>query len=666
MTTTTFIASSCGVVYGLAVTALAYGTPVSAEETDDEIELDAIVVTASEESGTAGVSHTGASQTQYNAKVLEREFSGAPLSTVLNSMAGVTSAFTAGDPAIAVNIRGLQDDGRVGVTIDGARQNFGRSGHTSNSTFYADTEMLRSVEIVRGPAGTDAAAGAIGGTLKLRTVEADDLIAPGNTQGGEARLRFGTLLDRPTVHSSWATRINENNDLLLSATTSKKADYTAPGGTEVMAHEENLSILGKYGHTFAGGQHLTFGISDLGSDYETGLGSIPRKNRMDTTSGTIVFEGFAGNWHTLDATLFHTDTRLSQWLLDDDGNIISNRRRYGTKTTGLRAEAGRDLYLGDVRHRLTLALDGYSDVVTVDDPDSTVDGLTAPGERYVWSLMAEDAIEIGLNTEVVPGLRFDTYRLDSDEGSSVGSQVSPSLVVRHTLGPVTLHATMAQAYRPPTLSEALVNGMHPEPADFLILPNPDLDPESATTFELAATAGFNDLIVDADRLDGRLAIYRSEVDDYIGLEEMGTLFDRYYQYQNIDHVRLEGIELELGYDAGRYFGRFTGQMTRGINTETDADISGVAPNRFSMTAGWRNPDQSLELGVRYTNVMSRNDGSLSSEAWDTWDLFLNKNIGERGKLNLQLNNITDETYTAYLTTEAAPGINAQVSLTWQF
>jgi outer membrane receptor protein involved in Fe transport len=36
--------------------------------------------------------------------------------------------------------------------------------------------MLRSMEVIRGTAGADASAGAIGGTLVLRTVTADDLI----------------------------------------------------------------------------------------------------------------------------------------------------------------------------------------------------------------------------------------------------------------------------------------------------------------------------------------------------------------------------------------------------------------------------------------------------------------------------------------------------------
>src|SRR5262245_66485303 len=41
----------------------------------------------------------------------------------------------ADEPATSINIRGLQDFGRVNVLIDGERQKLQRSGHKSNGTF---------------------------------------------------------------------------------------------------------------------------------------------------------------------------------------------------------------------------------------------------------------------------------------------------------------------------------------------------------------------------------------------------------------------------------------------------------------------------------------------------------------------------------------------------
>ena len=55
------------------------------------------------------------------------------ISSVLAPMPGVSTSENADDPATAINLRGLQDFGRVAVTIDGARQNFQRSGHNANA-----------------------------------------------------------------------------------------------------------------------------------------------------------------------------------------------------------------------------------------------------------------------------------------------------------------------------------------------------------------------------------------------------------------------------------------------------------------------------------------------------------------------------------------------------
>src|SRR5215470_2376768 len=71
-------------------------------------------------------------------------------------------------PEQSINIRGLQDFGRVAVLIDGARQNFQRSGHNANGTFFLEPELLAGVDIVRGPVANIYGSGAIGGVASFR------------------------------------------------------------------------------------------------------------------------------------------------------------------------------------------------------------------------------------------------------------------------------------------------------------------------------------------------------------------------------------------------------------------------------------------------------------------------------------------------------------------
>ncbi len=46
------------------------------------------------------------------------------------------------DPGSSINVRGLQDFGRVTTLVDGAQQDFQRSGHFANGQFYLDPELV--------------------------------------------------------------------------------------------------------------------------------------------------------------------------------------------------------------------------------------------------------------------------------------------------------------------------------------------------------------------------------------------------------------------------------------------------------------------------------------------------------------------------------------------
>jgi len=83
------------------------------------------------------------------------------------------------------SIRGFSGPDVV-ITVDGARQNF-LSGH--DGRFFIDPALLREAEVLRGPGSSLYGSGATGGVIALRTLRAEDLLAPGDTAG--VRLRAG-------------------------------------------------------------------------------------------------------------------------------------------------------------------------------------------------------------------------------------------------------------------------------------------------------------------------------------------------------------------------------------------------------------------------------------------------------------------------------------------
>ena len=99
------------------------------------------------------------------------------LSDIFYDVPGVTFQERGDDPATVINIRGLQDFGRVAVVVDGARQNYQRTGHNANGSFFLDPELVGGVDVVRGPTANIYGSGAIGGVVSFRTKDIQDVRA---------------------------------------------------------------------------------------------------------------------------------------------------------------------------------------------------------------------------------------------------------------------------------------------------------------------------------------------------------------------------------------------------------------------------------------------------------------------------------------------------------
>ena len=66
------------------------------------------------------------------------------------------------------------------VLLDGVRQGF-VSGH--DGRLFIEPELLKQVEVVKGPISSLYGSGALGGVIALTTVDAKDFLDPGETAG---------------------------------------------------------------------------------------------------------------------------------------------------------------------------------------------------------------------------------------------------------------------------------------------------------------------------------------------------------------------------------------------------------------------------------------------------------------------------------------------------
>ena len=70
------------------------------------------------------------------------------IADMLQNVPGVTPEVTPNDPGQSINIRGMQDFGRVNILVDGARQDYQISGHNANGTFYLDPQFISQADVV--------------------------------------------------------------------------------------------------------------------------------------------------------------------------------------------------------------------------------------------------------------------------------------------------------------------------------------------------------------------------------------------------------------------------------------------------------------------------------------------------------------------------------------
>ncbi|GGF71819.1 TonB-dependent receptor [Azorhizobium oxalatiphilum] len=169
-----------------------------------------------------------------------------------------------GAGSIDVNIRGMQGFGRVATTIDGAENATsvyqGYQG-VSNRTFV-DPDLLAGIDIQKG---SDVSSRGIAGTVAMRTLNADDIIKPGDSWGMRVKGGFGTNTAAPNAGD--AAGFNFQNiaggypTVTPSSTGLDRPAFLAPtsgsGSAVVAVKEEGWDLLAAYayrkqGNYFAG------------------------------------------------------------------------------------------------------------------------------------------------------------------------------------------------------------------------------------------------------------------------------------------------------------------------------------------------------------------------------------------------------------------------------
>jgi heme acquisition protein HasR len=382
---------------------------------------------------------------------------------MLEEAPGVYSAVSQQDPGLSVNIRGIQDYGRVNMSVDGMRQNYQQSGHQQrNGTLYVDPELLSEVVIEKGATSTMGGAGVIGGVANFRTVEAADLLKDGKQIGGRIRVTtgLGGLSNGTHFIGSSAFAVGTDVwDMLVAASERHLGDYD-PGtqgsigdlrsGTAfIPASQDRIkntqvaysgsvmrSRLLKLGLNLPADQRLQLSYLLTEVDYDDVNMMTAEKPQLweKLGSSNVKAQNLALDYsYTPDnplidfkAKLYAVDTRNDQSTLAR-GRTPGYDVTYQTDTYGVQAQNTSTFALSELSVlKANYGLEFFYDKVRPDSNQpveagsaveaSALESITPKGDRAMGSLFGRLDYDYDDWLNLNAGLRYDRYRLRGETG----------------------------------------------------------------------------------------------------------------------------------------------------------------------------------------------------------------------------------------------------------
>ncbi|MCJ1878354.1 TonB-dependent siderophore receptor [Pseudomonas nitroreducens] len=626
----------------------------SADSDVVEFDSETIVATAAEEAKQMpGVSI-------ITAEDIKKRPPASDLSQIIRTMPGVnlTGNSTSGQRGNnrQIDIRGMGPENTL-ILVDGkpvASRNAVRYGWRGERDSRGDTnwvpaDQVERIEVLRGPAATRYGNGAAGGVVNIITKQAGkethgDVTVYSNfpqhkDEGATQRMTFGlngpltdTLSYR--VYGNVAKTDSDDWDINAGHESNRTGNQvgTLPAGREGVRNKDVNGLLSwhltpeqtldfeagfsRQGNIYTGDTQNTNSNANVKSMLGHETNRMYRENYSITHRGEWDF-GSSMAYLQYEKT---RNSRINEGLAGGTEGIFSNTDFYTATLRDLTAHGEVNLPLHAWRDQ-TLTLGSEWVQQKLDDPSAntqtTSEGGSVPGlassnrdttsQAQIFSLFAEDNIELLPGTMLTPGLRWDHHNI-------VGDNFSPSLNLSHALtDAVTLKAGIARAYKAPNLyqlnSDYLLysrgQGCYGQSTSCYLQGNEDLKAETSVNKELGIE--FNQ-----DGLIAGLTYFRNDYKNKIesGLSPIdqasggtGSYANAaIYQWENVPKALVEGLEGTLTIplmEQLKWSNNFT-YMLQSKNKET-GDVLSVTPKyTLNSMLDWQATDAlSLQASVAW-------------------------------------------------------------------
>lgn len=579
------------------------------------------------------------------------------LSPARFSVNGITSS-AGRDGNVGLNIRGLGGN-RVLMLTDGIR--IPRSYAFRTTTFdreYLSLELLKRVELVRGPASALYGSDGMVGLINFITHEPADFLA---VPAGAAPKTIGGR-----VSAGWS---GDNRGRSLAATVAGQASdslqwmVTASGrrahaldnmGSNDSAdlnrttpnpqRDSNKALLGKIVLTPGGGQRhvITLEHIEKESDVQLLSSRTPRpfvgtpaqiaeaivnedssrtsqRDRLTWDARFALNAAWADNVKTVIA-LQQADSRQ---LGTSQRNTLPLRVRdnsYAEKTWQAGIQADKTLRSGAWAHKVTYGFDYVrSNISNLYTGVGPLAPEVFPLKRFPDTRETTNALYLQSESVVgdwtlTPGVRYDHFALDvtSQDGfyppakqpgkSLSGSALSPKIGVLYRANDAwSVFGQYASGFRAPDAGQ--INGYFENKVPpVIVIPNADLKPEKSRGIEFGVRGRLQNLKFDAAVFASN---YSNLIVDAVAVGGKGTPADPLvFQTRNTERARISGFEVKGVYDWGRVAGGrlstpFSYGKTRGSNRDNGKPLNSIEPAQLALGVQYDTAPWSLRLDARH-------------------------------------------------------------------
>ena len=616
-------------------------------------------------------------------------------SSVDDILSGLPNVETDGGPrkaATQINIRGF-DSERIVIRTDGARQNF-QAGHRGR--MFIDPDMVKQVDVLRGPNSTIYGSGALGGVVSFTTKDAFDFLEEGERFGTRPRFGYQDVNEEWMKGTSVFGKIGENFGALASYTSrisgNIKAGDPSPGDTdqrEFIPYSKDDIHDGLANFTYKPAKNHKLGFT---AEVFNDRNYVPTEANGDTNStiadrNTRQMRFVLGyNFKSEETKLVDATARVYRNQTNVTEKVVSPGTNFGRDDDTTLITNGLDVFNTSrfttyhyVDHAITYGTEFYRDSQsgTRNDqprgqfPDATSD---------VVGLYVQDEMTIFKDFTLMPGVRYDRFALDPDnQPDRTEGSVSPKVAAGYRpFDWMQIYGLYSEAFRAPSLTELYATGVHFPlfgPFNNVFLPNPDLKPEKAKNLEGGFSLKFDDIALEHDHFRLKTSFFRTNVKNFIDLQVINEFPAGPFTTQaiNIRNARLTGFEGEMFYDMPWFLGGLSYSQVRGMDLTEGDSLGSIPADKFVLNLALRVPDYDVTFGYRGQFVQKQSrvpaDGSRDqTDGYTLHDIYVSYVPSAKPlkglRLDIGCDNLADTRYRRHLANLPDPGRNFKFAMSY--